>query len=380
MPWPIPTAGTIAERLAATAETAITILRPLIDPRALSRAVRSARGMFAILFRAFAQEVREVHDHLAWWGRQYFVDTAEDEFVARHAAIWGVEKRLATEAVGTILIEGIAGTAIPADLEFAVSDGVTLKTVDAVAIGVGGEVSAAVVAIVAGVTGNVEAGIRLATVLPFPEISRATVEEPGMAGGAEEETPAQLAQATMRRIRQPPHGGAGFDYPDWLRTEFAVRAVSVVTDWIGRGSVGVIVAMRDGDFGRAPTGEELDDMLAYLGGPGSSTGVRPATAYVVVVPAELEPLDITVRLRPDNPATRAAVTEAFSRFVATLGDDDDSMNDGPIGARIEPSRLSEALSAASGEYAHDLIVPNAPFTLDAEEYPVPGDITWAAPL
>ena len=46
--------------------------------------MRSARGMFAIVFRAVSLELRSVHDHLAWWGRQYFVDTAEDEFVARH--------------------------------------------------------------------------------------------------------------------------------------------------------------------------------------------------------------------------------------------------------------------------------------------------------
>ncbi|WP_200911785.1 baseplate J/gp47 family protein, partial [Mesorhizobium sp. 1M-11] len=179
---------------------------------------------------------------------------------------------------------------------------------------------------------------------------------------------------------QPPHGGAGFDYPAWLRAVFDVRAVKVVTDWIGRGSVGVIVAMKDGETGREPTADEVAEMLAYLGAPGSSSGVRPVTANVVVVAAEPEEVAISVRLRPDSVAIRAGVTEAFARYIATLGDADDDQNDSPIGAVIEPSRISEAISAASGEYAHDLTVPAARYTLDTKQYPVVGAITFLAPL
>src|SRR5690606_18467420 len=117
-----------------------------------------------------------------------------------------------------------------------------------------------------------------------------------------------------------------------------------------------------GDDPRAPTPEELAEMLDYLGAPGSSTGLRPVTAYVVIVPAELTEIGLKVRLRPDTVETRAAVTAAWRRFVATIGDEDDDMNAGPIGATIEPSRISEAISAAAGEYAHDLIEPAARFT------------------
>ncbi|MBN9232779.1 baseplate J/gp47 family protein [Terribium terrae] len=380
MAWQIPRTSAIAERIAGALETLILAVRPNIDPIALSRAVRSPRGMFAILGRAVAMEMRGIHDHIAWWSRQYFPDTAEDEFADRHASIWGVEKRLATFAVGSVLVEGVAGTPLPADLEFAASDGVTVKSTAVTAIGAGGTVSIPVVALVRGPAGNIAAGIRLRTAAPFPEISRATVGAAGLAGGSPEETARELSAATINRIRQPPHGGAGFDYPEWLREAFDVRAVAVVTDWIGRGSVGVVVAMKDGLFGKAPTAGEQTAMLAHLGAPGSSTGVRPVTANVVVVPAVTHSLPITVRTRPDTVAIRAAVSEAYQRFVATIGDAEDTQNAGPIGARIEPSRISEALSAAAGEYAHDLLVPAAPFTLARDHYPVPGEITFVAPL
>ncbi len=380
MPWPVPSAKTVAERIASALEYSISIVRPLVDPLAISRAVRSARGMLAMIGRAVALEVREIHDHVAWWGRQYFVDTAEDEFVQRHADIWGIVARPATYAVGMLDIEGMAGTPLPADLEIASSDGTIFRTTETAVIGADGSVSVSAIASVAGPIGNIEAGIRLRTVIAFPAISRITVADSGFAGGAAAETPAELAAATMAHIRQRPHGGAGFDYPTWLREKFDIRAVKPETDWVGRGSVGVIVAMKDGTSARAPTESEMAEQLAYLGAPGSSSGVRPVTAYVVIVPAVMQELPITVRLRPDTSATRAAVTEAYAAFIATIGDENDDQNESPIGAIIEPSRISEAISAASGEYAHDLILPAGRFVLERDEYPLPGEITFEDPL
>lgn len=220
---------------------------------------------------------------------------------------------------------------------------------------------------------NLETGIRLVTVAPFPEVARVSVAT-AFSGGAGEETPAELTAATMRKIRQKPHGGAGFDYPEWLSRKFAVLAVKVVPEWIGRGSVGLVVIMKDDEGSpRVPTEGELDAMLTYLGPPGSPTGVRPVTAHVVMVPGVLTTIPLTIRLRPDTVQTRAAVVEAWTRYIATIGDDDDDQNDGPIGALIEQSRISEAISAASGEYAHDLLLPAANFTLERTEFPVAGD-------
>ena len=380
MPWPTRKASEIAERIAGGLEAVLTVLRPDIDPRAISRAVRSAKGTLAQIGRVVSLELREVHDHVTWWGRQYFVDTAEEEFVNRHASIWGIAPRPATTAIGALDIEGTPGTALPAGLDFSGFDGTIYRSTAAGAIGVNGGASIPVTALTAGPDGNLEPGIRLSTVLPFPAITRIAVAPPGIAGGAAEETSAELALSVRAHIRQRPHGGAGFDYPFWLARDYAVRAVAVVPEWIGRGSVGVVVAMIDGDFGRAPTQAELDAMAVTLGRPGKAEGLRPVTAYVVTVPAAVRAMPLTLRLRPDTVATRAAVTEAYTRFVATIGDEEDDQNAGPIGARIEPSRISEAISAASGEYAHDLISPAAPFTLDRTEYPVPGAIVFAAPL
>jgi len=381
MVWPVPLAKDIAARFAATLESGLQQIRPLVDPLAISRSVRTARGVFAQIGRAFALELRQTHDHQSWWGAQYFPDTAEDEFTLRHAGIWGVTRRAATNAVGILVIDGTAGTVVPAATEFAASDGTVFAT-DAVAtIGGGGSVNAAATAVDTGIFGNIEADVGLAPVLPFPALTSVKIDPSGMAGGADIETFSSLKEATLERIRQREHGGAGFDYLFWLDREFDVEAVSTLPEWIGRGSVGVAVVMRVVDaFGRAPIQAELDAMLLYLGAPGSSLGVRPVTAFVVMVAGIVTPVDISIRIRPDTPAVRTAVSDAFSRFIATLGDAEDPVNDSPIGAVIELSRISEAISAAAGEYAHDLTVPIAQIVLGNADYPVPGVITFEAPI
>jgi len=376
MPWPVPSAKTIFERVAAELEQALSELRPDIDPAALSRAVRSNHGLISLLNRAVALEAREIHDHIAFWSRQYFPDTAEKEFILRHAGIWGIERRGATHAIGEVIIEGVALTTLPVGLEMSLSGGVIFETTETAQINAGSSVSVAAQAKEAGEAGNIAAGQVLKSVTPFPAVTKITVATPGFAGGAEEQTWAEVQEAVLARIRQPPHGGAGFDYPEWLRAKFPVRAVSVVADWIGRGSVGIIVAMKDGNAGRPPTEAEQSAMLDYLGRPGSASGVRPVTAHVVIVPAEPVEIALTIRLRPDSIATRGAIIEAWHAFILSLGDAHDDFNASPIGATIELSRLSEALSAAQGEYAHDLIAPASNIVLNATEYAVAGPVTF----
>ncbi|MBD8686565.1 MULTISPECIES: baseplate J/gp47 family protein [unclassified Rhizobium] len=377
MAWIIPTAGEIFAKISASLETGILAIRPDLSPLAISRAVRSARGVFSQIGRAVAAELREVHDHQAYWARQYMPDSADDDaMIFRHASIWGTEQRGALTAIGSVMIEGIAGTVLPAGIELSASNAALYVTTASATIGLNGTVIVPASASEAGTAGNLESGIRLATVTSYPEISRVTIAT-ALSGGADEQTPAEIKAAYLQRIRQAPHGGAGFDYPVWVAQVASVKAVAVVPDWIGYGSVGIVLIMRDDDgSARVPTEAEIALVQNHLGPPSSRTGVKPVTSRTVVVGGQLTPVPLTIRLRPDTAATRAAVTDAYARFIATIGDDDDAQNDSPIGALIERSRISEAISSAAGEYAHDLIVPAAAYTLQRTQYPVPAAIIF----
>ncbi len=377
MVWPVPSAKTIFSRIAAAAEVGLLGIYPQADVKAISRAVRSARGMFAVIWSAVAPEVRETHDHIAWWARQWMPDSADDEtMILRHASIWGVEPRAATKAVGSVTVEGVAGTVLASGLLLSSTASSTYITTAGGTIAPGGTVIVTAEAITAGSAGNLESGVQLSTVAAYPEISKITVAT-AFAGGADDETPEEVQVRYLQRIREPPMGGSSADYKAWVGNVASVYAVKVVEDWIGRGSVGLVIALKNDDgTPRVPTELELTAIGSYIGAQGSQTGVRPVTARVIPLAAELVQVPASVRLRPDGALTRTAVQAAYDRFIATIGDEDDIENEGPIGATIEPSRISEAISAADGEYSHDLTVPAARYTLGTKECPIATAITW----
>lgn len=377
MVWPVPAAKAIFSRIAAAAEVGLLGLYPEADVKAISRAVRSARGMFAVIWSAVAPEVRETHDHIAWWARQWMPDSADDEtMILRHASIWGVEPRAATKAVGSVTIEGAAGTILASGIVLASTATTTYVTTSGGTIAAGGTVVITAEAVTAGSAGNLESGVQLSTVAAYPAISKITVAT-AFAGGADDETPEEVQVRYLQRIREPPMGGSSADYKAWVGNVASVYAVKVVEDWIGRGSVGLVIALKSDDgTPRVPTELELTAIGSYIGAQGSQTGVRPVTARVIPLAAELVNIPVSVRLRPDGALTRTAVQAAFDRFIATIGDEDDMQNESPIGATIEPSRISEAISAADGEYSHDLTVPAARYTLGVKECPVATAITW----
>ena len=374
MPEPIPAAAEIAERQALRMETDIRRARPELDPVAVSRAVRSEKGMLATISRATALTARGTHAHLSWWGRQYFPDTAELENLARHASIWGLSSRPATLALGAGTGNATPATGISAGTIFLTSTGISLETTAPATAAGDGAVNLSLRAIVPGPDSNADAGMRISPqgALAGWTTGSGVVASGGIAGGAEAESDLELGVRVMDHIRERPHGGAGFDYKKWIVEAFAALKVEPITDWVGRGSVGVVVAMKNTDgTARSPNQTELDAMADHLGRPGSSTGVRPVTAHVVMVAAVLRTIDASVYVDPPSGAVQTAVTTAFERFIR---------GEGEIGGTLWPSRISEALSAASGEYRHALTIPahTAPIVLAPSELPVPGALSFVS--
>jgi len=377
MPFPLPTPEDLTRQQEGLMELSLRQYAEAkgltVSPEAISRAVRSPQGMVSAIIRSQVQLLYTGHLHLRWWGDQYFPDTAELDNLVRHADIWGVFQRPATKAIGRVTFTGDPGLPIPKDVELRSSTGVLFVTTAPATIPAEGAVLVDVSAMEAGPSGNVEGGARLALVSPLLGLSEqgAIIDADGIAGGASEETPGDLLERLLQRIRQPPHGGAFFDYPVWVQNAFAVSHVRTLPNWIGAGSVGVCVAMGTKDAPRVPTTAELDAILDYLGrmNDPDHQGVRPVTAEVVMVPVELLPVPLEIRLSPDEFAVRQAVDTAVRAFFA---------KEATIGERMPLSRLSEAISAARGEYSHELIQPSASVMPSLSQLPVPGAITWNA--
>lgn len=79
MPFSRPSPFEIRDRLAAEIGAAL----PGADAR-LRRSVEE------VLVRMIALASHEMHGHLGWIADQQLPDTADDDVLARHAAIWGI--------------------------------------------------------------------------------------------------------------------------------------------------------------------------------------------------------------------------------------------------------------------------------------------------
>lgn len=365
MPFPISDPATLTRRMEALMEASVREARPNVDPAAIARAVRSPRGMLAIIIRTFVLALYEVHLHLRWWGQQYFPDTAEVEFLIRHASIWGVVRRPPTAAIGRADVEGVPGTLIPAG-RLLQGAGVTYEVIEAEVIGANGDASLDLRASETGTIGNTPAGTPLSFLQPIAGLDAqvAVVDEQGLVGGAPiEPTPSLLARL-LAEIQEPAHGGAEFDYPRWVANVFPASQSRAYGDWVGRGSVGVVVAMGTRLNPRPPTEAELDAIAAEI------EIQRPVTAQRVIVPAELVAVPLRIVPTPNTIAVQQAIEAATRTFFAA---------EATIGGTLEFSRLSEAVSSAAGEYSHKIYTPAANITVERHQLAVPGAFTWSAP-
>jgi uncharacterized phage protein gp47/JayE len=276
-----------------------------------------------------------LYGRLDWSFRQLFPDTAEREFLDRWASIWGVQRLPAAAATGHAIFAAQPGARIAAGAQLQRGDGVRYTTPQGASENAG-SIVVAVEALTAGQSGNAGSGTTLALLTTFAGVAvQGAVAEPGLAGGADEQSDALLLLAVLLRIQMPPHGGAAFDYVRW-----ALEVPGVTRAWcypIERG-LGTVVVRFMMDEVRAPTGipEAADvERVAQHIDP-----VRPVTAAVTVVAPVPYPVHVAIReLAPDTPAIRDAILDHLKEMLLDAAEP---------GKPIYLSQWSTAIGMTSG--------------------------------
>jgi uncharacterized phage protein gp47/JayE len=349
MPFARPSPAEIRDRMGAE----IAVALPGAD-------ARLRRSMEDVLLRAIAIASHELHGHVEWAALQILPDTAEDEVLARHAAIWGITRIAAAAAIGAVTFTGTPGAVVPAGTELRRNDDARFLLAADVTIGGGGTGTGNVVARVAGAAGNSQAGISLALVAPVAGIApSASVAAGGLAAGADAESDAALRARLLQRIQTPPAGGAANDYVTWALAVAGVERVWVYRNWLGAGTVGVAFVTTGGAIPGAPLIAAVQAALDLR---------RPVTAAVTVFAPATQAVALTIDLAVDSAAIRAAVLAELADFF---------VREAEPGGTIRISRISAAISAALGEVAHLLVAPAADITLPAGTIATLGTVTWA---
>lgn len=349
MPFDRPTLPQLIDQGASEVESRL--------PGVLARVRRSLVG---VINRVVAGGLSALYKYVEFLNRQVWPDQAEAEYLVDHGNRWGVDRRPAAPATGTVSFTGTDGTIIPAATVVQRADG-TRYLSDAIATIAAGVAVVPVTAEIAGQASNSALATAVTLVSPIAGVNSAASAATALAGGADIEDVEAWRARVLARIRQAPQGGSVPDYIAW-----ALEVPGITRAWVYPGELGpgkvTIRFTRDDDASPIPDAGEVATLQAYI------EERRPVTADVLVVAPIAVPLNFTIQLTPNTPIVQSAVEAELADLIRREGE--------PAGTLLL-SHLREAISIAAGETNHVLTVPNADVTHTVGQLPTMGVITWA---
>lgn len=352
MPFTRPTLQQIATRVQQDLITRLGLNGPV-----------TRRSVVAVLAYVVAAGVHGLYGFLVFLSEQIFPDSSVAAYLLRQADLYALTPTPATYATGTVIATGTNGTLIPSGTVLARADGTTYAT-QADELVYEGEASLSVVAVSAGLSGNIDAGTNLTFVTPVGGVNaNATVDSGGLINGADIESTDSVRVRLLEDLRNPAQGGSADDYVKWARLRPGVSRVWVYPQELAANGVSIRF-VRDGDgSGTAiiPDSDEVAAVQAII------DGLRPLTAAVTVVAPVAAPIAFTIHLANDTADTEAAVTAELTDLIARTGEP---------GGTILLSAIRTAIGVAVGDNDFTLTVPSADVSNAAGRLSLLGAITW----
>ncbi len=352
MPYPIPSFETILA----------TILRDVLN--LLPDAATDPDSDVYVRAVAAASAVYGLYQHQLWIARQIMPDTADTEYLERHAALRGITRKPGTVATGTVTFSGQAGAAVPAGTAVKHLDTGLICLTDALAqIAPGGSADVACRASSAGAVRDYQGETVLAVSTPSGVQAQAVLT---LSGGTDVETDTELLARLLDYMRNPPGGGNAYDYRRWAMEVPGVTAAWVYPLRRGPGTVDVAVLSAQG----LPSAELVAAVQAQI------DLKRPVACpdALAWAPTPLDvPVRVAVRLTGTTlPVVAAAAQTALEAYFAGLAP----------GEPVLRSRLETIISGLSGVVDRQLAEPaaNVQAVVDAThlEWPRLGALTVEA--
>jgi uncharacterized phage protein gp47/JayE len=312
--------------------------------------------------RVLAGAAHGLYGFVEWLANQVIFDTAELEFLERWCSIWGITRKPAVSATGTVSFTVQTGAVITSGTLLQALDGLQYQTT-ADATGTVPTFTAPVSAVLPGASGNRLTGQNFTLVSPVLGVD-STALAGAMTGGADVETDDALRARLLSRIQQPPQGGAANDYVAWALQVPGVTRAWVYPNELGIGTVSVRFVRDNDGTGAAiiPDAGEVATVLAYI------NQRRPVTAQLTVVAPVASVLNFTITgLVPNTAAVRAAVETELSDLL---------LREAVPGGTLLLSHIRAAISAASGEDDFTLTAPSANVVNSTGQISIMGAVTW----
>lgn len=307
-----------------------------------------------------------LYGFIQWAFRQLFPDTAEAEYLDRWASIWGVSRIPAAAARGPAAWEAAPGAVVQAGalVQIVGAENVRYRVVQGVSEQ-NGRVVLDLEAVTYGARGDAGPGTPVSFMTTAPGVAvQGEVQEPGLAGGADEQSDDALLQAVLYRIQLPPHGGAAFDYVRW-----ALEVPGVTRVWCNplEAGAGTVVVRFMMDQVRAPTGIPTPADVALV--RQHIDPLRPVTAKVTVAAPIPVTVNVQIRgLQPDAPSIRANIETSLRSML---------LSEAEPGHTIFLSQWFTAIGMTPEVHAFTLDQPGTDTVVGPSQIPILGTVTYS---
>lgn len=315
-------------------------------------------GDMAVRLYAVAAQIYALYVQADWVNRQCFPQTAQGEYLDKHAQLRGLVRRAAVAAEGILRFETDQAPStdltIPAGTVCMTAGLVRFETTQEAVLQAGETmVETTAAAVEPGASGNVAAGtIRAMAVAPVG-VSRCTNPE-GFSGGLDEESDEELRERVLETFQRMPNGANAAFYEQSAMSFPQVAAAAVVPRPRGVGSVDVVVSTAAG----VPDSELLEELQAYF------EERREIAVDVLVRAPEVQDVDVTVQIQTaanrDGETVRQAVEQAVRSWF-----------DGrQLGQSILRARLGQLIFDVDGVENYVLTAPAADVTVESDVLPM----------
>lgn len=309
--------------------------------------------------RVLAAAAHSLYGFVDWASKQFLVLTCDGETLERHGDELGVPRKAAAASTGSLTFTTLVGSVIPIGTLVQAFDGVEYATLAEVTA-VGTSTLANLQAVVPAAAGNRDAGQSVNLVSPITGVQPVALAG-ALSGGADIETDDAYRTRLLARKRQPPHGGAEFDYVTWALEVSGVTRAWAYAEELGPGTV-TVRFVRDNDTGSIlPDSPECAIVQAYI------DARRPITADVTVLAPVGDVLNFTIDLTLDTADIRATVEQELRDLL---------LREAEPGGTIPLSHFRQSISNAQGEYDFAMTVPAADVVSAGGHMPIFGAITW----
>lgn len=292
-----------------------------------------------------------LYAHQKWLIKQFFPDTADTEFLEKHAALRGISRREATHASGVgAEVFGNDGAVIEAGKQIVTADGRFYEVVEQGQIS-GKSAVLKVRSLSTGANQNIIQPLN-ANFMSAPAGVQTACVLREIVGGTNEETDASLLERLLNRIRRPPAGGNKYDYKEWALDVDGVEAAFIYPLRRGLGTVDIAITSNND----LPSDETVRRVQAYI------DEMRPVTAKGAnVVKPTVRRVDFVIQVKLSGAGLNQIseeITTALGEYFAQL-------------LPTEPLILSKCEAVVSnliGVVDSNIITPSSNLQADTNEH------------